>query len=219
MSCSSRRRLKDLAKIDWSGGKVTAAWDRPRGDTRAVLILAHGAGGDLNDRLLKGVGSELAKQGIAVLRFNFPYRELGRRAPGSQEISEKCYGEVSEAAREDGLPLYCGGKSYGGRIGSHIVSDGFEADGLVLLSYPLHPPGRPDRLRDEHLRRIKTPMRFFQGTKDPFAKPDLLQKVVGSLPTATLHQIEGGDHSLNVRGPKREAIVDELVVAIDQFIS
>ena len=218
MSCSSRLRLSDLAKIDWSGGKVAAAWDQPRGDTRAVLILAHGAGGDLNDSLLKAVGSGLAKQGIGVLRFNFPYRELGRRAPGSQEVSEKCYREVAEGAREDGLPLYCGGKSYGGRIGSHIVSDGFEADGLVFLSYPLHPPGKPDRLRDEHLRRIKKPMLFCQGTNDPFAKPDLLHKVTGSLSAATLHEIEGGDHSLNVRGTKREGIVDELVVAIDQYI-
>jgi len=207
-----------LGKIDWSGGKVTAAWDRPRGDIRAVVILAHGAGGDLNDRLLKAVGSELAKQGIAVLRFNFPYRELGRRAPGSQEVSEKCYREVAEGAREDGLPLYCGGKSYGGRIGSHIVSDGFEADGLVFLSYPLHPPGKPDRLRDEHLRRIKKRMLFCQGTNDPFAKPDLLHGVVGSLRTATLKEIAGGDHSLNVRGTKKEEVVRELVVAIGQFI-
>ncbi len=204
--------------VDWSGGKVTAAWDRPKGDPRAVLVLAHGAGGDLNDLLLKAVASELAKKGVAVLRFNFPYRELGRKAPGSQDVSENCYREVADAARENGLPLYCGGKSYGGRIGSHIVSDGFAANGLVFLSYPLHPPGKPERLRDEHLRRIKKPMLFFQGTRDPFATPVLLKKVVGSLSSATLHKIEGGDHSLNVRGTKREEIVDELVDAIDQFI-
>jgi predicted alpha/beta-hydrolase family hydrolase len=207
-----------LTKISWSGGKVTAAWDRPKGDTRAVLILAHGAGGDLNDRLLKAVASELATKGVAVLRFNFPYRELGRKAPGSQDVSEDCYRDVADQAREHGLPLYCGGKSYGGRIGSHIVSDGFEADGLVFLSYPLHPPGKPERLRDEHLRRIKKPMLFFQGTRDPFAKPDLLYQVVGSLSSATLHEIEGGDHSLNVRGKKREEVAEELTAAIDQFI-
>jgi uncharacterized protein len=207
-----------LAKIDWSGGKVSAAWDRPAGNVRAVLIFAHGAGGDLTDVLLRDAAAGLADKHWAVLRFNFPYREQGRRAPGSQSISENCYKDVAESVRESGAPLFLGGKSYGGRIASHIVAEGFDADGLVLLSYPLHPPGKPERLRDEHLHRIKKPMLFFQGTRDPFAQPDLLHKVVGSLPSATLHEIEGGDHSLKVSGTKREEIVGEVVLAIDQFI-
>ncbi|MEX0873476.1 MAG: alpha/beta family hydrolase [Actinomycetota bacterium] len=208
-----------MPKADWSGGKVQIAWDRPKADARAILLLAHGAGGDVNDQLLKAVAAGLAADHIAVLRFNFPYRELGRRAPGAQSQSENCYRDIANAIREPGVPLYCGGKSYGGRIGSHIVSDGFEADGLTFISYPLHPPGKPDRLRDEHLHRIQKPMLFCQGTKDPFANPQLLRRVVGSLGKATLHEIDGGDHSLNVRGRKRTDVVDELVQTIAAFVS
>ncbi len=153
-----------------------------------------------------------------MIRFNFPYREQGRSAPGSQAVSEECYRDVAETVREGGVPLYCGGKSYGGRIGSHIVSEGFDANGLVFLSYPLHPPGKPERLRDEHLRKIDKPMLFCQGTNDPFAKPELLKKVVGSLRSATLNEVAGGDHSLNVRGRKRDDVELELVAVIDQFI-
>ena len=86
-----------------------------------------------------------------MLRFNFPYREAGRKAPGAQTESEECYREVAMAARIDGVPLFCGGKSYGGRMATHIAADGFDVDGLVLLSYPLHPPGRPEKTRDAHL--------------------------------------------------------------------
>jgi len=120
---------------------VSVAWDKPAGAAIAILLLAHGAGGDLNDPLLRAVGEGLAGEAIAVARFNFPYREAGRRAPGSQSQSEDCYRDVASALRKDGVPLFCGGKSYGGRIASHIASEGYEMSGLVLLSYPLHPPG------------------------------------------------------------------------------
>ncbi|HYZ92910.1 MAG TPA: alpha/beta family hydrolase [Actinomycetota bacterium] len=193
---------------------VNGAWDEPDGKPRAVLLLAHGAGGDLNDELLCGVGAALTQSRVATLRFNFPYREAGRRAPGSQAQSEECYRAVATEARRRGVPLLCGGKSYGGRIATHIAADGFDVDRLVLLSYPLHPPGRPDKLRDEHLRDIGRPMLFIQGTRDPFATPELLTKTVAGLPTATLVPIEGGDHSLRVRGRKRADVVAEVAGAI-----
>jgi uncharacterized protein len=197
---------------------VSVAWDRPKGKERAVVVLAHGAGGDLNDALLRGVAAGLAADGCAVLRFNFPYREAGRRAPGSQKQSEDSYREIATSARKKGVPLFCGGKSYGGRIASHIASDGFEMDGLIFLGYPLHAPGRTDRLRDEHLRSIKCPMLFCQGTKDAFATPLLLRKVVRSLSRASLHEIEGGDHSFNVRGTPHAQVVDELVGIVGAFV-
>jgi predicted alpha/beta-hydrolase family hydrolase len=125
---------------------------------------------------------------------------------------------MASSVRKEGVPLYLGGKSYGGRIATHIVSDGVEADGLVLLSYPLHPPGKPDRLRDAHLPAIRIPMLFVQGTKDPFATPSLLTKTTRSLPTATLHPIEGGDHSLRVRGRAAADVTAEVTETISRFV-
>ena len=198
---------------------TTIAWDAPDSSPRAVLVLGHGAGGDLDDPLLVAVAKGLCAVGVAVARFNFPYREAGRKAPGSQTDSENAYRDIATSKRIDGVPLYCGGKSYGGRIASHIASEGFEVDGLVFLSYPLHAPGKQDRLRDEHLRNIRAPMLFIQGTKDPFAQPDLLDRTVSSLPTAKLIPVEGGDHSLRVRGRKHSDVYAEVIDAITEFVS
>jgi predicted alpha/beta-hydrolase family hydrolase len=185
--------------------------------TRCTLVLGHGAGGDMTDPLLVALDASLSTKGVDVVRFNFPYREQGRRAPGSQAQSETAYRDIADKHR-GGRPLFLGGKSYGGRIASHIVADGSDAAGLIFLSYPLHPPGKPDRLRDEHLDRIRAPMLFCQGTKDPFATPDLLEAVVARLPNATLHHVVGGDHSLRVRGRPQSDIVDELTDVIDGFV-
>lgn len=195
---------------------VSISWDRPK-EAGAILLLAHGAGGDLNDPLLAAVGKGLAPHGIAVARFNFPYREAGRKAPGSQAESEDCYRAVIDACLVAGVPLFCGGKSYGGRIASHIAAEGQPMDGLAFLSYPLHPPGKPERLRDAHLGAIKQPMLFVQGTRDPFAKPDLLSATVARLPDARLVQIDGGDHSLRVRGTKASDVYATIVESIAAF--
>lgn len=99
----------------------------------------------------------------------------------------------------------------GGRIASHVVAAGFPAAGLLFLAYPLHPPGQPDRLRDAHLGKITIPMLFLQGSRDAFARPDLLAKTVAALPTATLHVVDGGDHGLKVRGRAAEDVRAEIV--------
>jgi predicted alpha/beta-hydrolase family hydrolase len=198
---------------------VSVAWDAPQGKPRAVLVLGHGAGGDLNDPLLAAVAKGLADRGVAVARFNFPYREAGRRAPGSQAQSEACYRDIASTKRMRGTPLFCGGKSYGGRIASHIAAEGFEMDGLVFFSYPLHPPGKPERLRDAHLKQIRAPMLFVQGTSDPFARPDLLTSTIAALDRAKLARVEGGDHSLRIRGHKPAEVYPEVTEAVDVFIA
>jgi predicted alpha/beta-hydrolase family hydrolase len=205
-------------KIDWADGSVTAAWDGSPADADRVLVLAHGAGGDMTDAILTGLAKALSTDGTAVLRFNFPYREAGRRAPGAQTQSEACYRAVADVARRSGTPLYLGGKSYGGRMASHIVADGYDADGLVLLSYPLHAPGRVDKLRDEHLRAIVVPMLFVQGTRDTFARPDLLEATLRTLPTATHVPIDGGDHGLKVPRRTRTEVVTAIATAIRAFV-
>jgi predicted alpha/beta-hydrolase family hydrolase len=196
---------------------VTAAWDRPS-DPRTVLVLAHGAAGDLNDPFLRSLAESLVDADVATLRFNFPYREAGRRAPGAQKQSEDCYRGIVEHVRQEGLPTFCGGKSYGGRMATHIAAEGAPMDGLVLLSYPLHPPGKPERLRDAHLRDVSAPMLIVQGTRDPFATPELLDKTVRSLDATTLVRVEGGDHSLNVRGRPRADVVGEVSESVRGFL-
>ena len=198
---------------------MSGAWDKPHGDPKAVLVLAHGAGGDLNDKLLAGVAGRLAGKGIAVLRFNFPYREAGRGGPGSARQSEDAYRAVAIAARIPGVPLFIGGKSYGGRMASHIVADGFDADGLVLISYPLHPPGQFEKLRTAHLPQIKVPTLFIRGTSDTFSREDLFEDALSALPNATVVRVEGGDHSLRVRGTKPDEVVALVADAIAPFIT
>ncbi|HEV8574502.1 MAG TPA: alpha/beta fold hydrolase [Dehalococcoidia bacterium] len=202
----------------WEGGTVSGAWHRPTGTARTALILAHGAGYGMNTRLLVDTGEALAERGVAVLRFNFPYTEAGRRSPDPQPRLEACYRAVAEAVAQEFERPCLGGKSMGGRIASHIVADGFSAAGLVFLGYPLHPPGKPERIRDAHLTRISVPMLFLQGTRDPFATPELLRRTIGSLPRARLVEIEDGDHSFKVRGRSTADVTAELVEAIDSFV-
>jgi uncharacterized protein len=205
--------------FDWGEGTVSGAWHRPNRPARTALVLAHGAGHGMDTRLLIDVAEALAERDIAVLRFNFPYAEVDRRSPDPQPRLEASYLAVATIVAKDFVRVYLGGKSMGGRIASHIVADGFRAAGLVFLGYPLHPPGQPARIRDAHLRGIDVPMLFLQGTRDPFATPELLHQTVEGLPTARLVEIYGGDHSFKVRGRSPTDVNSELVDAISAFLS
>lgn len=175
------------------------------GPGRPVLVVGHGAGGHQDDALLVAFAEALADAGVACLRFNFPYRERAARAPDPPPVLMEAWRAAFDRGREAGEPTWAGGKSLGGRIASMAVAEGMPAAGLVFLGYPLHPPGRPERLRDAHLPDVRVPMLFLQGTEDGFARWDLLQDVVGRLgKLATLHPVEGGDHSFRVRGRPRD---------------
>jgi predicted alpha/beta-hydrolase family hydrolase len=173
----------------------------------------------MDTQLLVDIGEALAARGVAVLRFNFPYMEAGKKAPDPQPRLKACFLAMAEAVATEFERPWLGGKSMGGRIASHIVADGFPAGGLVFLGYPLHPPGQPERIRDAHLTRISVPMLFLQGTRDPFATPDLLHQAVARLPAAKLVEFEGGDHSFKVRGRPSTDITAELVDEIDTFVA
>lgn len=148
----------------------------------------------------------MAEKGYLTVKFNFPYMEARRKIPDKRDILETCYQEVIDHARRDDhnpKRMFVGGKSMGGRIASQVVAEGQDVDGLFFLGYPLHPPGRPEALRDEHLYRIEKPMLFISGTHDNFAKKDLLEKVLSKLGNrAQVHWIEGGDHSFNTHQGK-----------------
>jgi predicted alpha/beta-hydrolase family hydrolase len=209
------------ASFVWSGGTVSGLWDHPA-TRETYLVLGHGAGGNLNTPGLANVAAALAAGGIGAVRFNFPYAEARRRVPDPQRTLEACYQAVAEHVagqiRGRASRLLLGGRSMGGRIASHVVANGFPAHGLVFLSYPLHPPGKPERLRDAHLGEIRSPMLFVQGSRDPFATPDLLRATVRRLESATLHVLENGDHGLKVRGRTDVDVTGEIVGVIGAWL-
>ena len=159
----------------------------------------------MDDPLLLGFAEGLAEGGVGCLRFNFAYRERGRRAPDREPALRDVWSAAFDAARKRSDRVWVGGKSLGGRIASMCVADGMEADGLVFVGYPLHPPGKPERIRDAHFDRIRVPMLFLQGTADPFARTELIEALVERLgKSATLHPVEGGNHSFRVRGTPQD---------------
>lgn len=168
--------------------------------------------------LVKYAGA-LAAHGIGAVRFNFPYAQARRRAPDRQALLETCYRAVVDNVARRAGRLLLGGRSMGGRIASHLVADGIPAAGLVFLSYPLHPPGQPQRLRDQHLYRITVPMLFLQGTRDAFAQPELLRGTLAKLQTATLHSIDGADHGLRVAGRPESDVLTDLVDATVAWVA
>ncbi|HSJ51000.1 MAG TPA: alpha/beta family hydrolase [Actinomycetota bacterium] len=195
------------SRLEVDGAEVSTAWIAPEGSV-ATLALAHGAGAGMDHPFMAGFARAMGERGVATLRFNFPYLERGKRSPDPERVLLATWTAAFDAGRAAaaGGPVLAGGKSLGGRIASMAVADGMPAAGLVFLGYPLHPPGRPERVRDEHLYRIEAPMVFLHGSADPFANGDLLAKVVKKLGArAELEEVEGGDHSFNVRGRKREA--------------
>jgi predicted alpha/beta-hydrolase family hydrolase len=181
----------------------------------ATLILAHGAGAPQSSAFMVDFARGLARRGCQAVTFNFPYTEQGQRLPDRAPTLEACFRDVIAAirARADLAtgPLVIGGKSMGGRIASHLAAQGLaDLAGLVALGYPLHPPGRPEQLRALHLARIRQPMLIVQGSRDAFGTPEELRPALVPLgATATLHVVEGGDHSFKV--PKRGPITQEEV--------
>ena len=188
---------------------MPAAFARPDNPS-ATVVVAHGAGAGMEHPFMLGFTDGLNSLGIATLRFNFPYREAGRKFPDRPPAAIATWRAVMAAAAEraaehgDTGPLWAAGKSFGGRMASMAVAEGMEAAGLVYLGYPLHAPGKPEKLRDGHLYGITVPMLFLQGSRDTFATPALLEDVVGRVgPSAVLQWVDGGDHSFTVAGLKR----------------
>ena len=208
--------------IDVGGTMVSGVYARPASPV-ATLVVAHGAGAGMEHPFLRGFTAALNGDGVATLRFNFPYREAGRKFPDRPPAAIAAWRAVMEAAaaRSEGEPLWAGGKSFGGRMASMAVAEGMPAAGLVYLGYPLHPPGKAEKLRDEHLYGLSLPMLFLQGSRDTFATPALLESVVARIgPAATLQWCEGGDHSFAVAGTKRapEEVGASLAPAVAEFI-
>jgi len=169
----------------------------------SAFALAHGAGNDMHSPLIVALSEGFARAGYLSIRFNFPYRERGKKAPDSQIRLMDTWRSVCRYLREDPdcriESIIAGGKSMGGRVASEMAAEGMlEAERLILFGYPLHPPGKKEQTRDAHLYRIHTPMLFFAGTRDPLCDLGVLKKVLGCLKASwDLEVIEGGDHSFH----------------------
>jgi predicted alpha/beta-hydrolase family hydrolase len=207
---SSESYRLDQAKIKLvRGGETSIVYGIPSKihDPSTCLIIAHGAGGPMHTPFIRYFHSELAKRGFLTVKFNFPYMEARRRVPDRREILEESYRTVVDQAknsRPKPTRLFIGGKSMGGRIASQIAANGVDVNGLFFLGYPLHPIGKTDQLRDEHLYRIRKPMLFVSGTRDSFARQDLLETVVSKIgPNAEIHWIKNGDHSFKTPDVKK----------------
>ena len=173
----------------------------------AFAAVAHGAGAGYRHPFLTGFADALAREGLATLRFNFPYAEAGRRMPGPAAHAIATWAAVHAelAERAAGAPVFAMGKSYGGRMASMAAAEGVIAPaGLVYLGYPLHPPGSPDKARTAHLPGVPQPQLFVEGANDPFIDPhEQLEEAVASCQVAEIAWIDGGGHSFEVKGRKR----------------
>jgi predicted alpha/beta-hydrolase family hydrolase len=183
-------------------GEVSAILLRPA-DASCLLVLAHGAGAGMRHSFMEEMAEELAGAKVATLRFNFPYMEQRRKVPDRAPVPTEAVLAAVRAAAETALelPLFAGGKSYGGRMTSQASAESSlpKVRGLVFFGFPLHPPDQPSTKRAEHLARVKLPMLFLQGTRDKLADLSLLRPICAKLGArATLHIIETADHSFHV---------------------
>jgi len=188
--------------------EVSAEYETPV-DPWAFAAVAHGAGAGYRHPFLLGFSAGLSREGVATVRFNFPYAEQGRRMPGPAAHAVATWAAAAAALTEcaHGMPVFAMGKSYGGRMASMAAAEGAIAPaGLVYLGYPLHPPGRPDKPRVDHLPDVPQPQLFVEGTNDPFIDPhEQLEAAVASCRSAEIWWVDGGGHSFEVKGRKRAA--------------
>jgi uncharacterized protein len=184
------------------GLRVSGLWECPP-RPQASYVLAHGAGAGMNHPFMTSMSAALADRDIATLRYQFPYVERGSKRPDPAPLCHATVRAATHTAAElgPGLPLFAGGKSFGGRMTSQAQADSPLAGvrGLAFLGFPLHPAGRPSDTRAAHLRQVTIPMLFLQGTRDDLADLSLLQPVIDQLgPTASLQLMQGADHSYHV---------------------
>ncbi|MFI5249532.1 MAG: alpha/beta family hydrolase [Gemmatimonadales bacterium] len=195
-------------KVAVGSDHVTAAYESGTagGDT-ALFVCAHGAGGSMSDKGMLATAAALRSAGIGVVRFNFVYKEKGDRRPDFMPklmdtvtaVVERVRSELGSAKEFRTDRLLIGGRSMGGRAASMLAARGFEAAGLLLLAYPLHPAGKAEKLRDAHLPQIRMPVLCFNGTRDPLCTPALMERALTTVTAPwQMEWVEGADHSFHV---------------------
>jgi predicted alpha/beta-hydrolase family hydrolase len=192
-------------------------------DAIACFVIAHGAGAGQASPFMTKFARGMVERGISAATFDFPYMRDRRKVPDKAEVLEACWRDAIGAARKEfgEVPLYIGGKSMGGRIASQVAAgDHPPIAGLIYLGYPLHPPGKPQQLRDAHLPKIAEPMLFVQGSRDAFGTVEEITALLPRLQHATIVEIAGGDHSFKVSGRGRtpDQVMTEVMDAVAEWI-
>jgi predicted alpha/beta-hydrolase family hydrolase len=220
---------EQLKVVPGTGADVTAlVYLSETPSAGATLILAHGAGAGQHSPFLVSFARALSARGLDVVTFNFPYTEQHRRVPDRRPVLDACYEAIILNVRRHiasaRVALFIGGKSMGGRIATHVAAadPALPLAGLVMLGYPLHPPGKPTERRDAHLGDIRRPMLIVQGSRDTFGSPAEFDSLIDRLsPTPTIHVVEGGDHSFKIgRGGKaaQESVYEDVQRTIVEWV-
>jgi uncharacterized protein len=219
-----------MTSTNWTvpvGNETTSAiYDpAPNGDGSTVFVCAHGAGGNMADKSMLMVSRALGARGLSIVRFNFLYKEKRSSRPDPMPKLEATTEAVVARVRSELRPktLIIGGRSMGGRAASMLAADGFDCSGLLLLAYPLHPPGKPDQLRDAHLPSIRVPVLCVNGTRDPFCTPGLMKGVLERV-TAPWQMLwlETADHSFHVlksSGKTDAQVMGEVADAAEKWVA
>jgi predicted alpha/beta-hydrolase family hydrolase len=188
-----------LSSVEWAEGQAVTT-RLFVGDRGPSILMAHGAGTNHDHSSIQSIVGGLHAEGRSVATFNYPYTERGSRRPDRAPKLLECHGQVLAWAKGVvGSPIVMAGRSMGGRMATMLAAAGADCAGIILFSYPLHPAGKPEKLRVEHLPDVKVPMLFISGTRDPLCDLALLDEHVRPLPNATIRLIGDGDHSMKVR--------------------
>ena len=219
-------RTASTWRVPVGSEQTSVAWDPPATESAhdVVFVCAHGAGGHMDDRSLVAVTRALREHGFGTVRFNFLYRERKSGRPDPMPRLLECWQAVVNGVRTELAPatLILGGRSMGGRAASVLASEGVACDGLLLLAYPLHPPGQLEKLRVEHLPRIDVPVFCVNGTRDPFCEPSLMKRTLETLgPNWRMLWLEGADHSFHVlksSGRTDRDVLDQVATASEEWV-
>ena len=219
-----------MSAVEWTvpvGEHTTTAVYEPGTGASTELplfICAHGAGGNMADRGMVATASAFRAHGIGTVRFDFLYKARGSGRPDPMPVLMETVAAIVARARDELSPdrVVIGGRSMGGRAASMLAAGGFAADGLLLFAYPLHPPGKPDQLRDAHLPSIRMPVLCFNGTRDEFCTPALMERVLTTVTTRwEMHWLDGADHSFHVlksSGRSDKDVLEEVGEAAERWL-
>lgn len=183
------------------------------------ILLAHGAGTNQDHPFMVLLRDGLASAGHTVMTFNYPYAERGAKSPDRPEKLVACHRAAAGYLRDQVTDLFLAGRSMGGRIGTYVVAEGASAAGLILYAYPLHPAGKPEKLRIDQFRDIDIPMLFFHGTRDALARSELFDAHIRPLPNAEVEELAGATHSTKGGGWSHESTAERLVAGTTVWIN
>ena len=214
--------MPELVTIGWEERSVSGRWLCPADPSGTAVLLAHGAGAGQDHPGVTAIRDGLVHRGHPVLTFNYPYMEAGRKFPDRLPLLLDCHRAAAAWLRMRSPRFVMAGRSMGGRMASYLAAAGEPCDGLVFYGYPLHPAGKPDRLRADHLPDVPVPMLFLTGSRDSLALPHLVDRWLVSLERATIEIVPHADHGFRVpnrSGCTREQVIDWMVERTSQWMS